>query len=214
MKIFMLLVLVSCAGGRVASNEPRNFHIVHVDAISESNTLKRFKIVSGMPNLKDTDLRFKQLAKVARNALLIDGFVEDEKAPEVKIALTFQIGDAETTTTQTTAPVFGVSNSQVSNTFGQNVGSVRTFGQTGTRTSSSSRTLYVLKVGLSAVSVKTKTEVWVTNIESVGLTQDLVEVFPYMVFGATGHYGTSSKDKYNVKIGDPRVEALRAPASN
>lgn len=211
----MLLVLVSCASGGnyVAEPEYVSSYKIKVDSITgPTMSPKKFKIIPG--KITSNDLRFKELASIAAEALKLDGFVQDNKSPEINITLVYSVGRPQVHSDVYSTPTYGTVNSQVINNWGQNVGSVSSHGQTGTRTNSDTYTTFERKVVLKAFSAKTKEELWETTITSKGSSDDLRELFPYLVFAGVKFYGKSQKESVIIKDKDPRAEALRAPASN
>lgn len=206
MKLLMLLlIVVSCAHKK----EVADSYTVVIDSISAPKAAgKTFAIISGDKSIANNDLRFQEFAKITEKALIADGFVPSS-SPEVKILLTYGIGDPISHTETRSVPVYGSTTSNVANAWGQNIGSVQTWGHKGFRTNSEHITNYKRTAVLRAVSAKSGDPLWETVITSSGTTGDLRRVFPYMLYGGIGHFGTSNKDKHIVYEDNAKANALK-----
>lgn len=215
MKMLLLLfVLVGCASGDYAVDD-RDSYTIAVDSISgPASSLRNFTIVSGMSDVKDSDLRFQEFANVASKALELEGFSPSAK-PDVKIVLTYSVSDPRTHSETSSVPVYGTKTTNFSNSFGQNLGSAQSFGQTGTVEDVETITNYTRTVVLKAYNAKTNAQLWETSVTSSGRSGDLRKLFPYLVATGAKHFGTTTAGK-QVSIvweDDARVSALRKPAS-
>lgn len=210
MKLFMLLLLVSCASKQAV----KPHYTVAIDSLSSPQASgKTFVIVSGDKAVPDNDLRFQEYAKITENALKADGFVPVLSNPDVKILLTYGIGEPTSHTVVKSVPVYGHNNLQVANAWGQNIGKIQTFGHKGYKTSSKTITQYKRTIVLRAVDEKSNEPVWETVLTSSGASSDLKEAFPFMVYAGTKHYATSTKAEYDIDTDSVKANGLRAPAS-
>lgn len=208
MKMLMLLLLVSCASRNTEVRPPAC--TVEVNAISAPKASgKTFTLHSGDKSIADNDLRFKVYAEMATKALAVDGFASVNKKPEVKIFLTYGIGDAIHTTVTSSVPVYGNTTSQVNGAWGQNLGTIQTFGQKGVRTSSQQYTDYKRTIVLRAVSAKSGEPLWETVITSTGYSDDLQKLFPYMLYAGTSHFGTTVRTSHEVALDDEKASSLK-----
>lgn len=203
--LLMSLFLVACSHGSFvtqneeAADEKLN---VYVDSVSVAKDKPSFVIVSGMKDVPMDDLRFQQYAEIAAKALKQAGFAQgSESSSHIIIKLSYSVSDARTHT--------DVSSGR-HHRYVHGVGVVRE--QT---IATDEYETFMRKVSLKAYDKRNK-QVWATDIESEGSSNNLREVFPYMLAAGIQHFGhnTNAKAYVEVSFNESAIAYLRTPASN
>lgn len=212
-------VLVSCAttsynGSSRTVTDGGLDYFLSVDAISniDLQPKKKFIITSAMKDVNDSDLRFKEFARIASNALQKKGFtqVDNLKKAEMVILLSFAVTGPVTTTHARLIPIFRPptpsTTTDIKNQFGQSIGSYDTrpsnpfeaFQPPDVRAIPEEETTYSRAIILGAYDSKNIKKssrpemLWETRIISNGSSGDLRKLFPVMMYGAIPYLGENS----------------------
>jgi len=206
---------------------------VNVDSIStlEAEVQKKYILLSGLKDVKPTDLQFREYASYVDKALAAKGFVkaDDFQDANVAIFLAYGIGNPQKHHYTYSLPVWGqtgVSSSTTSGTlstyggYGTYRGTTTytpTYGITGYTSHSGTRITYFRFLVLDAVdlneyrrSQNTK-QIWRTTVTSTGSSGDLRRVFPVLVGASRPYIGinTGKKIKITLTESDKRVIEIK-----
>ena len=193
---------------------------VRVDSISRyANPTGSFAVISGMKDIANDDLRFQEFANVVSNGLKKKGFVlvTENERPDFVVLLNYGISRPQTSTHVSSSPVYGSRTSYVNNIYGQQIGSVNSYGVQSYRTQTYDVTNYTRYVLLKAYNSEEK-ELWQTTITSTGTSSDLRQVFPFMVHAAVPFFGVTTDKQEEIEVSElwnkEDANSLRSPASN
>ena len=228
-KIALIIALAGING--CAEMKVRRFQ-VDVDSISTpaANEKKRYLLLPGDKNIPHEDLQFHEFTRYIEKAMGEKGFVRvnSPEESEVIVFLTYGIGNAEKHLSSYTIPHFGQTGVSASQTTGtlSNFGGMSsfsalttytpTFGVTGYSSGVKEYVTYPRFIILDAFDSEANHKenifkpVWRTRADSVGYSNDLRLVFPYMVVSMKSHFATNSGKKivYQISENDSSVKAL------
>ena len=176
---------------------------VAVDGITTKTErkLESFVLRSGMQDVAESDLEFREFASYIERALLDHGFlrIDDEQAADLVIYMSYGIGILEAEPYTRARPQIGV---------GGNV--VRADAEGGTRVS------YFQYLRLDALDQRPQEDgeaepVWKTTITSNADSADLRRIFPVLVGAASPYLGRNTGHRVLVHLSedDERVKRLR-----
>jgi hypothetical protein len=222
---FLLLSLSGCA------TTPKFY--VDIDSISSSNadSKKKYVLIPGMKDVKNTDLQFMEFTKYIDNALISRGFIKAKKTEDANIAifLVYGIGNPQEHTYSYAIPMWGQTGVSSSTTFGNintfgNIGTYSgtttynpTYGVTGYIPATGSYVTYFKFLELDAVDLdefrksQKMNQLWKTTVTSSDQSGDLRFVFPIMVAAAKEYLGSNTGQKIQVilTIEDQRVVEIK-----
>ncbi len=234
------LMLVVCAAilSGCETMQPMRFYS-SIDSLArpDAAAMKRYILVPGGKGVEVGDLQFQEFATYIDKALTENGFIKASTLQEADVAifLTYAIGDPQTYQYTYSLPTWGQTGVSSANTYGTvssygntatysgNTTYTPTYGVTGSTTHLATNTTYTRFLFLDAYDVATYTkenkmnQVWKTNVVSVGSSNDLRLVVPYMVAAMKPYLGTNTGRKVEIEVreDDPAVKLLRggqAPA--
>jgi hypothetical protein len=226
----LFLSLYGCATTQFATTP--TFH-VDVDSISAHNaeSKKKYILLSGIENVKDTDLQFIEYANYIVKALTSRGFIKTESFEDADVAifLIYGIGNPQEKTFSYSLPTWGQTGISSSTTYGSlskfgntatYTGSTTynpTFGITGFIPVSGSYVTYFRYLRLDAVDLdeykksQKVIQLWQTTVTSTGRSGDLRLVFPVMVAASKPYLGLNTGKKIRIELteGDQRVVEIK-----
>ena len=228
-KITLVIALAGVNG--CAEMKVRRFQ-VDVDSISTpaANEKKRYLLLPGDKNIPHEDIQFLEFTRYIEKAMGEKGFtrVSTPEESEVIVFFTYGIGNAEKHLSSYTIPHFGQTGFSASQTTGtlSNFGGVSsfsgmttyipTFGVTGYSSGVKEYVTYPRFIVLEAFDSEANRKekifkpVWRSRADSVGYSNDLRLVFPYMVVSMKSHLAMNSGKKivYQISEDDSSVKAL------
>lgn len=231
-RIFIIAVLVLFASGC------STVYSIRVDSIAEAGppaASVKYVLASGMSDVKESDLYFREFAAQFRRVLTNKGFVEstDRNDAAVEINLTYGTSSGHNEYYTYTRPIYHV-------TGGESISyrEIKTDSQgvktetTGTvyvplrtqvigySSELNSQTLYTHYVVLEALALakgeETTKQLWKTTIRLTDPTNDLRHLLPYMATAAAPHIAsnTGAVRTITLKPDDPRVSAVAADSAS
>lgn len=207
--LVLLLTLVSCATN---SGHFAPFYNVDVESEAERGYAsgKTVKVVSEVRGIKS-----KSYVEITEKALIKSGFTIDNKNPDLIVNLRFAVGDPRTITETRVTQRFGLNTAQVNDKWGNNLGSVQSWGNQGQNISTKSFDLYMRKIQLLAVEKNTGKEVWILEVRSEGRSGNLKESFPYILSAGIPYIGINTNGVVNREVQETahNIDYLRQPAS-
>ncbi len=214
----------------------RSNYTVKVDAIADTDLIAETYILkSGMKDVSENDLRFKEYSRIVANALSKKGYkqISDIKNAHMVVLFSYGISNPNSKVSTIQMPVYGSQNNTttvVKNSWGQKIGSFETqpsnpFAPGGYQPVSVEFTTYNRFILLTAFDAKdvlkprAKDEkfdpkmTWETKVTSTGSSGDLRKVFPIMMLGAMPYIGKNSGEQRIIDLEldpekDPRLEEL------
>lgn len=200
-------------------------------AAPDADDKKAYIILPGQEGVGVGDLQFKEFASYIETVLERKGFKKTASfdTAQIVVFLSYSVGDPQTHNYSYNVPIWGQTGVASSTTYGtvssfgnsasySGVTTNRpTYGVTGYRTQVATETSFTRFVRLEAFDVedyraeKKMTQVWTTRAVSVGASNDLRLVFPYMVVSMWPYIGTNTGKMVEVSIEfeDSSVEDLR-----
>lgn len=219
--LFIILSLNGCA------TSPSKYY-VYVDSINAGSTLpeKKAVILTGMKDVAQNDLNFKEFSSYLERALISRGYQVTTNPEEAKIGifLSYGIGNPEKHQQIFSVPIFGqtgVASSTTSGTispYGSYQGTTSytpSYGIVGATTHSRTSTTYMRFILLHAIDLDiaretgSDQELWKTEIISTGSSNDLRKVFPALVTAATPYLGSNTGQKVLVELREDSKEILQ-----
>lgn len=204
---------------------------VDVDSIgSQPKQAKSYILSSGMPDITEKDLQFKEYSVYVNNALRDQGYsLSNFGDADIGILLSYGVGDPHTEFSLHSKPIYGqtgVTSSYTTgtiNTFGNmaslNANTIYTpsYGVVGTKVSSSSITTYNKYVTLNAIDLKKyrltreMESIWKITMTSDNVIKDLRENFPVMLGAGKEYIGVNTGKVIRVRIleNDNRVVTVK-----
>lgn len=211
---------------------PKIISSVDSFARTEAVVKKRYVLMPGGKGIEVGDLQFQEFAGYIDKVLAEKGF---EKASALEVAdiavfFTYAIGDPQTYQYSYSIPTWGQTGVSAAHTYG----TVYSYGNTGTYTGTTTYTptygvtgstthiatdtvyrrfLYLDAYDLAIYAKENKmTQVWKTSVTSIGSSNDLRMVLPYMVTAMKPYLVTNTGRKVDVEIfaNDPAVLLLRS----
>jgi len=206
---------------------------VDVDSISspDADSKKKYILLSGIKDVKDTDLQFIEYTKYIETALISRGFSKATTIEDANVAifLVYGIGNPQKNTYSYALPMWGQTGVSSSTTYG----SLNTFGNTATYSGtttynptygitgffpvSGSYVNYFRFLILDAVDIdeykKTQkmNQLWQTTVTSTGSSGDLRLVFPVMVAASKEYLGLNTGKRIQIILSeeDQRVVEIK-----
>jgi hypothetical protein len=199
------------------------------DSIPEG---KNYILLSGMKDINNTDLQFKEFSTHVIKILNKKGYKNVEKIDnsQLIIFMKYGIGDPSSHVFSYSVPVYGqvgggtstfsgnvYGSRGSSTTFGGTVTTLPTYGQVGSTTVVDSGVEYLRFLILESYDTdKYKkngelVQVWKTNITSRGWMEDLRRIIPVMVVGSEDYIGTNTGKQIRVDMreNDSRVRTIK-----
>ena len=194
--------------------------LVHVDSINDPQIHpgKRYVLLSGMKGIAVNDLQFKEFASYVNKAMAIKGYKlqKDMSKPEdsdLIIFLSYGIGNPTQTNYSFSMPIYGQVGGGTSTfnslSYGSSgslysTGTITTpprYGVVGTNFYSGSLTRYFRYFMLDAFNIKSLilsqkekniVPAWRTTATSIGTSDDLRFIFPYLVAASMDYIGLNT----------------------
>jgi len=238
MAMIALSILAGCHHAR-RHTQPEIEVISAVNSLAapDAGSKPRFVLLPGGSDNPENQLQFKEYARYIEKILLSRGFQKATSIADADVAifLSYGIGGPETRQYTYQMPVWGQTGVSSSNTYGtvSSYGSgystfsgtttyTPTYGITGYSTHIRSQTTFTRFMLLDAYDVATykhkkkMLQLWRTDVVSVGKSNDLRVVFPYMAVAMEEYVATDTRGKVPVKIrqSDPEVESLLSIEAN
>lgn len=230
-RIFIIAVLVLFASGC------STVYSIRVDSIAEAGppaASVKYVLASGMSDVKETDLYYREFAAQFRRALNTKGFVEaaDRNDAAIEINLTYGTSSGHNEFYTYTRPIYHYtggekisykeiktdSQGQKTETTGTVYVPLRTQ-VIGYSTELNSQTLYTHYVVLEAFALAqgeaTTKQLWKTTIRLTDPSNDLRRLLPYMATATAPHLAsnTGSVRTIMLKPDDPRVSAVTSDSA-
>jgi hypothetical protein len=228
-RFFLLLLVLVAFSGCYRSLT----YISDVDsiALTDSSIGKRYLLVPGNQNVTADDLEFNEYARYVDRILAPLGFSKAAAEPQADVAifLSYGVGDPQTHQYSTSIPVYGqtgVSSSMTTGTITPMGGGMAsysgttnytpTYGVTGYQTRMRSYTTYTRFLQIAAYDLasyrheRKQRQVWKTTAISVGRSNDLRLVFPYMVAAVKQYVAGNTGKSIRVELAedDPSATLL------
>lgn len=227
----LLIVVVSVAG---CATPTRYFS--KVDSLARPDTFekRRYLLVPGNSDVRESDLQFQEFASYVKVALRDKGFIEAAsfENADVAIFVTYDIGDPQTHRYSYSVPIWGqtgvasrttqgtVSAYGNTATYSGTTTYTPSYGMVGSSTQTSSYTTYSRFLTLDAYDIASYIEreemiqIWRTSVVSTGSSDDLRLVMPYMIAAMKPHLGTNTAGRVEIVIpeNDSRVRQVRDSA--
>jgi hypothetical protein len=203
---------------------------VHVDIDSIGNHpeyAKSYILSSGMNNINDNDLQFKEYAEYVNRALKEKGYqLSDFGNANIGIMLSYGISEPHTEYGISSKPIFGqtgVSSSHTTgsiNTFGNmatlnaNTTYTPSYGVVGNKIETISNTSYNRYITLQAVDLniyrttRDMKPIWKVKMTSNGASGDLRLIFPVMIGAGKEYIGTNTGKSIKVIIAEDDEKVL------
>lgn len=229
--LILVLVAISLLLGACATTVS-----VNVNAIAKSDAAsvgKNYVLSSSLRDVDETDLFFQEFSRYFTYVLKKQGYalVQDRKDANLEVRFGFGISDGTTGISTFSVPVYdtigGETITITENTFDSSGTPTRTtrtiyipprYRRVGTEIESRSYTIYNRTVSLEAREISEEntigTPLWMVMISSVGESDDLRGIMPYMAAAAADYIGnnTGKQQEIELDIADPRVIELRSLA--
>jgi hypothetical protein len=226
MAFLSIMILISCVA------QPKRF-LSGVDSLAQqdASAKKRYIVMPGIKDIEPSDLQFLEYASYVERVLSEKGFVKASQFGDADIAvfLSYGIGNPQTHQYSYSMPVWGQTGVLSSTTHGtlSTYGGMGTYSGTTTYTPTYGVTGYTSHVGsyttyirfllMDAYDVESykrdqkMNQVWKISVISVGSSDDLRLVFPYMAVAMKPYIGTNTGRKIMIEIlaDDPQVTQLR-----
>ncbi|HEX4845038.1 MAG TPA: DUF4136 domain-containing protein [Geothrix sp.] len=194
----LILVALGCAS---PNPDPRTSQFdfiyggnleVEIDALldpARQPAGKRYVLIPGMRDLKADDLEFRQICRFMDHALAMNGFqkAEGNERPELYIRLAYGIGTPQTETV-TTGAGYSYAVGWMWFNVPPKTANITSFQRNLVAEAYDSEDPAVAK------------QVWKTTVTSVGTTNDLRRVLPYMITEARPYFGAQTTSKYRRSI--------------
>ncbi len=221
----LLLSLYGCA-------MTQKYH-VDVDSISspDADSKKKYILLSGIKDVKDTDLQFIEYTKYIETALISRGFFKANTIEDANVAifLVYGMGKPQNNTYSYALPMWGQTGVSSSTTYG----SLNTFGNTATYSGTTTYNptygitgfvpdsgSYVNYFGfliLDTVDIdeykksQKMNQLWQTTVTSTGSSGDLRLVFPVMVAASKEYLGLNTGKRIQIILSeeDQRVVEIK-----
>jgi hypothetical protein len=205
-----------------------------VESLARADALakKRYFLIPSGKGVDISNLQFQEFASYINKVLIEKGFVKADtfQSADVAIFLTYAIGDPQTYQYTYSLPIYGQTGVSSANTYGTlssygntatfsgNTTYTPTYGVTGSTTHSYTDTVYTRFLFLDAYDIATyikenkMNQVWKTNVVSIGSSNDLRLVVPYMLIAMKPYLATNTGRKVNVEVSedDLAVQLLRS----
>lgn len=204
---------------------------VNVDSIGDQPKLTKLYILSsGMSNINDNDLQFKEYARYVNNALQEKGYqLSDFGNANIGIMLSYGISEPHTKYSISSKPIYGQTG--VSSSF--TTGSINTFGNMaslnanttytqndgviGTKIKTTSNTTYDSFITLHAIDLnkyritKEMEPIWKITMVSNNGSSDLRKIFPIILGAGKEYIGTNTGKSVRIIISenDERVLTIK-----
>lgn len=232
--IICLLFLSGCATTQKTKANPT--FGVDVDAISSHNaeSKKKYILLPGIKDIKDTDLQFLEYSSYIDKALASRGFVKTKSFEDANVAifLIYGIGHPQEKSFSYSLPMWGQTGVSSSNTYG----TINKFGTTGTYSGSTIynptygitgfipvsgsfvtyfRFLILDAVDLDEYKKSEKTiQLWQTTVTSTGSSGDLRKVFPVLVAASKPYLGLNTGKKIRIELTEDDQRVLEIKGLN
>ena len=218
--LFATLILAGCATS----------YIVKVDSIADSSTLVagiKYVMSSGMNDVKDSDLYFREFAAQFRRILTAKGYVEATARADADLAIMLSYGTSSghNELYSYLRPIYDIrggenitykeiktdSSGLKTETISTVYVPIRTQ-LVGYTTELNSQTLYshfaILEAEALANGQPTGKQIWKTTLRMLDPTNDLRHLLPYMAAAAGPYLGgnTGTMQYIELKPDDPRVQ--------
>ena len=214
--IFILSILLNSCGPKGINYYARgnSRYVIKVDSYGSYDLKdKTFIVASGMNNVSDDDLKFKEFSSIVNKALVRQGAIKASNINNADILILVRYGISDPNTYQEiiTTPIIGKtgvasSTTKYGYTLYGNLASQTTnsynYGVTGSYNTAVNHTDYTRYCTLNAYDVKSKSDnvIWKTNINSTGSSGDLRKVFKYLINGSMDLYGVNTGEVYNINV--------------
>lgn len=229
--ILITLLITSCVVTNQSTNSISALQI-EVDSYGEDSLLtkKKYFLSIADSTINKSDLQFQEFYGYVSKMLNNKGYSIVDSIKEANIIIFFNYGISSPNTQEYTKsiPVWGQTGISTTNTTGnvyvnpllnkieynQSSNTTPTYGVTGYRTVKELSTTYRRYLNLVAYDfdffVKNKREkrLWQTVITSIGYSNDLRKVLPYMIAGSKKYIGHSSGEKKNIIIYENNKDAI------
>lgn len=214
--MFIIIIIQGCSFG------PR-FRMT-VDSISAPEAISKtnFILFPGLENIDTNSLQYREYAAYIERALTLRGFTKAKDFGEANIAifLGYGIGDPQKEQYSYSLPTWGKTGVSSSYTYGKvtTKGNSSTYsgtttytpsyGVTGSKTYSGTRTNYFRYVWLYAFDLdeykktEKKVQLWKTTVTSTGSSGDLRQVFPILVAASSPYIGENTEKQVKVILSE------------
>lgn len=217
--IALVGLIANCASTKPANTKPT--YVVSIDAINSDEAIgkKRYILLSGAKDVKESDLQFKEYANYVKSSLVSNGFIHVDNIEEADIGifLVYGIGDPQERQYIYTVPTWGRTGTSSSTVIGNTVFHTPSYGITGYTAQTDTYTTYFRYLGLEAIDFKVYkqsekiVQLWKTTVTSLGSSGDLRVVFPIMVAASGSYFGDNTGKKVDMAIteDDERVTKIK-----
>lgn len=190
-----------------------------IDAISLENNFKKYKVIPH-ESVDSKNIQYQKFLSQIKFSLNESGFQEDEINPEIAIIFYYGIGKPIITTRTFAIPIFGTTGYSAASTHGtiSTWGNSASYSQTTTLTPQTgivgavphqtTEITYERYLSLLAYDlVKTRkdkapAQIWETSILSVGESNDLRKVFPFMSVVLKDYANKDNGQRETIQITD------------
>ena len=180
---------------------------VDVDAICAPVAREKYHyiLIPGDENCSSQDLQFLEFADLTDKVLQCSGFIKVpcEEEADVAILLSYDIGDPQAFQESYTLPIWG-----------QTGGCCSDYGIIGASNHVTTSFIFLRRLtllGIEPLSSRQKNRqigIWSTTATSLGKSDDLRKIFPYLLGAAKEHIATNTCGKipYKIKVTDKGVK--------
>jgi hypothetical protein len=186
-------------------------------ALPDAATKKKYSLLPGNKNVEVSDLQFQEFAKHVECALADRGFKKASNVDDAQVAifLSYGIGDPETYQFSYAVPVWGQTGieSSTTNAYTGKTTYTPSYGIAAYRTESRAFNTYTRFLNIETYDVpalkhnEKMLQVWKTSVVSTGSSNDLREVFPYMVAAMRPFLAQNPGRKLNTTVSENSVNA-------
>lgn len=211
--LLTLLTLISCATNTAYNNRVAVYE-VHVTSKADSSFFASETSFNIVPKDKDmSELVFKEYADVVIKALEHKGMIYKKNGADIIVKLDFAVSDPKEHRETEVRQRYGLNTAQVKDNWGNNLGSVQSWGNKGYDVVTNTYETYMRKVELVGVDRKNGRELLYLSLKSIGTSGNLKETFPYLISGGIPYIGHNFDSITQVPDSETSVSYLRQPAS-
>lgn len=224
----ILIALGTLAPG--CANQPQYRVSVSSFASAEATAAKKFTVLSGLKEVSNDDLEFREYARMMTRILRANGYQKTPSSEaDLGIFMAYGVGEPRKESYSYIVPTYGLvrTGSTTTGTVsadGRYTAQTRydhATGQTGTAAVSGETTVYNRHLTLDAVDLhelrqtgKIKS-LWKIKITSTGASEDIRELIPAMLICAEGFIGKNSQRavQVDIPVDNEFIAKLRADAA-
>lgn len=225
---FSIFVFGACGA---LKNMPDDEFIVGIDAYAAADDKKNCYVLNNQPNVNPNDLKHITFKRYLHNALMLRGYsiAQDSSQADVFISFNYKLNAPQKETRQKEVPVYGITEVETETTTQkiytnpadssqvavvEKTNTKPAYGVTNytTETYNSirhNREVHIVALEAAAFKAAKEMRLWQLDITSLGSSDDLHYLMPYMLAAAVPYFGKSSDKRITTTIYDTDSLALK-----